>query len=414
MSETIAVQQLQVGMFVHLDTGWMKHPFPRSSFLISTEQELAQLRALGLSELRWSPDKSSLPEPPEVASPAAAEAAATLPPPSGPSELQLQRAAARACEQRYLRAGDTLRDVLALASENPQRSRELVESLATELLRQMDGEPALAIVALSGNAGERPTAHPLNVSIISLLMARTMGLADEELQAIGVGALVHDVGKLELPHRLRYADERMTTAELNAHRDHVRLGTLQAERMQLAAAARLIVAQHHEAADGSGYPGRLNLDRMSMGSRIVSLVDRYDEMCNPGPLGRGMTPNEALGRLFAQGRGLFDVTMLNAFIRMMGVYPAGSVVQLTDDRYAIVTHVNSLRPMKPRVLVHEPAVPRDEALLLNLAEQGELGIRRSLPLQQLPEPARAYLTPPPRVAYCFEPMPSPARAGVEA
>jgi hypothetical protein len=181
--------------------------------------------------------------------------------------------------------------------------------------------------------------------------------------------------------------------------------------MGLSAAAQTIVAQHHELADGSGYPLRLNLDRMSMGSRIVSLVDRYDEKCNPGPLGRGLTPNEALAQLFARGRGLFDATMLNAFIRMMGVYPAGSVVQLTDDRYAIVTHVNSQRPMKPRVLVHDERVPRDEALLLNLAQHDGLGIRRSLPLMQLPEESRAYLTPPPRVAYFFEPMLHPTPMG---
>ena len=98
----------------------------------------------------------------------------------------------------------------------------------------------------------------------------------------------------------------------------------------------------------------------------------------------------------------------------MGVYPAGSVVQLTDDRYAIVTHVNSQRPMKPRVLVHDERVPRDEALLLNLAQHDGLGIRRSLPLTQLPEDSKAYLTPPPRVAYCFEPLQNPVPMGAVA
>ena len=112
-------------------------------------------------------------------------------------------------------------------------------------------------------------------------------------------------------------------------------------------------------------------------------------------------------RLFAQGQGKTDATMLNAFIRMMGVYPAGSLVQLTDDRFAMVTHINSTRPLKPRVLVHEPRVPREDALLLNLADAPDLGIRRSLTATQLPSAARHYLEPVPRVAYYFDHVGAP-------
>jgi hypothetical protein len=89
------------------------------------------------------------------------------------------------------------------------------------------------------------------------------------------------------------------------------------------------------------------------------------------------------------------------------VYPPGSVVQLTDDRYAMVVSVNSARPLKPRVMVHEPRVPREEALLLNLEYDPRLGIRRSLKPQQLPPESMEYLSPRLRVAYFFEPELSP-------
>ena len=79
---------------------------------------------------------------------------------------------------------------------------------------------------------------------------------------------------------------------------------------------------------------------------------------------RALTPHEALSLLFAQGKAKFDASILGGFIKMMGVYPPGSAVQLTDERYAIVVSVNSSRPLKPRVLVHDRAVPPDEALLL--------------------------------------------------
>jgi hypothetical protein len=93
---------------------------------------------------------------------------------------------------------------------------------------------------------------------------------------------------------------------------------------------------------------------------------------------------------------------------MMGVYPPGSMVQLTDDRYALVVAVNSTRPLKPSVLVHDPATPRDEALVLDLEGAAGLGIRRSVRAQQVPPTALDYLQPTTRVTYFFEPSRSAA------
>ncbi|HEX3140304.1 MAG TPA: phosphohydrolase, partial [Rhizobacter sp.] len=117
---------------------------------------------------------------------------------------------------------------------------------------------------------------------------------------------------------------------------------------------------------------------------------------------QSLTPHEALSVLFAQLKAKFDEQVFGAFIRMMGIYPPGSVVQLTDDRYAMVVSVNSSRPLKPRVIVHEPRVPRDEALILNLETDPRLGIRRSLKPQALPPESLEYLSPRHRVAYFFE------------
>jgi hypothetical protein len=100
--------------------------------------------------------------------------------------------------------------------------------------------------------------------------------------------------------------------------------------------------------------------------------------------------------------------MLNAFIRMMGVYPPGSLVQLTDDRYATVVSCNSSRPLKPRVLVCDTKVPVEEALLLNLDGCIDLGIRRSLKATQLPAAARDYLSPRQRIAHTSLMMSAPA------
>jgi HD-GYP domain-containing protein (c-di-GMP phosphodiesterase class II) len=216
--------------------------------------------------------------------------------------------------------------------------------------------------------------------------------------------MLHDIGKTDLPERMRHRDEAFSASEARLYEEHVAHGVTLGRKMGLSAGAMLVIAQHHEHADGSGFPLRLNADRMTAPARIVSLVNRYDNLCNPQLPGRALTPHESLSLLFAQGKNKFDTAILGGFIKMMGVYPAGSTVQLTDDRFAMVVGVNSSRPLKPRVLVHEPAVPREEALVLDLETVSGLGIRRSLKPLQLPPTALEYLAPRPRVAYFFEPM----------
>ena len=98
----------------------------------------------------------------------------------------------------------------------------------------------------------------------------------------------------------------------------------------------------------------------------------------------------------------FDETLLSGFIKMMGIYPPGSVVQLNDDRYAMVMTVNAAHPLKPRVLVYETGVPVDEALHVDLEREPLLGIRRSLKPAQLPTRAHDYLKPRQRVSYFFD------------
>jgi putative nucleotidyltransferase with HDIG domain len=233
-------------------------------------------------------------------------------------------------------------------------------------------------------------------------MGRALGLAEPDMLDLGVGAVLHDIGKLDLPDRVRHPEEHFSSAEQRFYEQHVTLGVACARKMGLSAGALAVIAEHHEAADGTGFPLRLNSDRMTAAARIVSLVNRYDNLCNPNVAAKALTPHEALSLLFAQGKSKFDTAILGAFIRMMGVYPAGSTVQLTDNRFAMVVGVNSSRPLKPRVLVHDTKVARDEALILDLESVHGLGIRRSIKPMQLPEPALAYLSPRPRIAYFFE------------
>jgi len=400
---TIAVELLRVGMYIQLEGGWLSHPFPLSAFRITTAQEIATLHGLGLRQVRWVPEKSELPD---EAGQAAPIAAAGAPPPvqrvPDPHQAWLlaQRTAARHCERQYTEAAQAWREACAAAADRPEHAGRQSEALARAMIDKMLAADEVGIRLVSG-AGDRVAAHALNVAVVAMLIGRTMGLDEADLQDLGVGALMHDIGKAELPDRLRQLEEGATTAETNAYREHVDKGVAQGRRMALAAGALAVIAQHHEHADGSGFPLRMSADRMTLSARIVAIVNRYDKLCNPATRALALTPHEAVAMLFAQGRSRFDPPVLNAFIRMMGVYPAGSLVQLTDDRYALVVGVNGTRPLKPRVLVHGPA---PAAQMLDLEQLPDLGIRRSLPPNRLPPAVLASLDPRPRVAYYFEPL----------
>ena len=410
----IDVSQLQVGMFIHLDLGWMSHPFPLSSFKIASSDQLVTLRRLGLTQVRWSPAKSDLGF--QDSSTAATAAAISPDPADLPNQptpadlareahkraLAAQRDALALCQQQYGEAAAAFRQVVDAVSTRPSHAREQAQALTSAMLDKMLVEGDLNLRLLNEAAGDRHTAHSLNVGIIALLLGRAFGLGRDEMMDLGVGALLHDVGKIDIAPRLRHRDDSFTNAELQAYQQHVTKGVALGQSMGLTPGPLLIIAQHHEHADGSGFPQRITADRMSAGARIVALVNRFDGLCNPLLASKAMTPHEALSLMFAQGRNRFDSTMLNAFIRMMGVYPPGSAVQLTDDRFALVTSVNPSRPLKPRVLVHDPKIAREEALTLNLEDTPDVGIRRSLKPEALPRAALDYLSPRSRVAYFFD------------
>ncbi|MBL8343046.1 MAG: DUF3391 domain-containing protein [Rubrivivax sp.] len=420
---TIAVEDLRVGMHIHLDGGWLSHPFARSSFRIAHAQQIATLRGLKLQRVRWSPELSVaegglqglLPSeadahahrgdaasPPAAAPAAAGEAAVRAE--QRRAALAAERQAQQQCERHYGEAAAAWRQAGDALAAEPARAGAAAGALAQSLTDKLMVDGDIGVRLLPGGGNDRAAAHALNVTVVAMLLARALGLPRADLQELALGALLHDVGKMELPERARHVEAGASNAETMAYREHVARGVAAGKRMALVEGALGVIAQHHEHADASGFPQRLGGDRIALGARVVAIVNRYDNLCNPPGRTPPLTPHEAVAMLFAHGRTRYDAAVLNAFIRMMGVYPAGSLVQLTDERYAMVVAVNSSRPLKPRVLVHEPGVPRHEALLLDLEREPDLGIRRSLTAAKMPVGALQYLDPRPRVAYFFEPL----------
>jgi putative nucleotidyltransferase with HDIG domain len=409
----IDLSELSVGHYVILDLGWMAHPFPRSSFLITSERELDTLRSLKLTRVRIDPQRSELPEtdatqisPNLAASASASSPLATSPmpqpPATAPSPVDVHRVAQERAERRFQEGARCFKSVTGSVAQQPEAAALQSQQFVQGLLTEMSGHGESAIRLLDQVMGDRPAQHAVNVMVLSLLLGKAIGLSSADIEALGQAAFLHDVGKIKLPTPVRNLDESLTPAQRKAYEGHVALGVDIGRSMKLPNAVLQPMAQHHEAADGTGFPTGCKGERMSRTSQVLALINRYDGLCNPWNPARALTPHEAVSRLFASYRARFDAQVLQAFIRMMGVYPPGSIVQLNDGRYAQVHVVNASQPLKPTLLVHAPGLKPEPVLILDLAQAPELSVQRSLRTDQLPRAVLEDLTPQARYCYFFE------------
>ncbi|WP_180124742.1 HD-GYP domain-containing protein [Rhodoferax sp. BLA1] len=411
LSESIDVAQLLPGMYIELEVGWLAHPFPTNQFKITSQKQIDTIRALGLQQVRINPAKSTLPGDPQTATviplrparlDAQEQALRQLEAEQRRQQLATQEREQIACERRFGQTARQYKQALEQVHSNPRevmtQCRGMVDGFVTDMLSS--GESAIRL--LSDSMGDKLALHPVNVSVIALLLGKQLGLNASELSDLGLAAFFHDIGKSELPDRVRWLEDSFSAHEQKAYQEHVAHGVILGKRLELPPAALIAIAQHHEMADGSGFPKRILGESMSQLAKILALVNRYEGLCNPSRPAAALTPHEALALIFAQYRPRFDAAVLRAFIRMMGVYPPGSVVQLSDERFATVVSVNAARPLKPRIFVFDPRVPKHEALLLDLETMPDLGIKRSLKPGALPRAALDYLSPRQRICYFFE------------
>jgi hypothetical protein len=137
-------------------------------------------------------------------------------------------------------------------------------------------------------------------------------------------------------------------------------------------------------------------------SRIVAIANYYDELCNPVVLANAMTPHEALSFMFAKQRAKFDPKLLQVFIRCLGVYPPGTIVQLSNGVIGMVATINTSRPMKPILVMYDSDVPKEEAMMLDMDGETEVNIAKAIRPAQVPREVYSYLSPRKRVSYYFD------------
>ena len=412
-SPLIAVDRLREGVYIELDLGWADHPFPFSAFTIRSAEQIATLRSLGLREVRYSPRRSlvqPLPEAPPAFAPPTAPAAPAAPVWQGIREqrrlqLESQQRSLQRAERTYDDSARQLKQLMGIARADPGQAAATAGVLADQLLSELRGDREVAIRLLSERAGDESAQHAINVAVLSLLLGRAVGMGPAALRELVLGALLHDIGKQALPSRLRYFSDQLSPSERRLAQQHTEFGVEIGQQMGLGPTALAVIGEHHEHSDGSGYPERRRGVQLATASRVVALVNHYDNLCNPPNLLQAMTPHEALAQIFSRQQARFDGPTLALFVRMMGIYPPGSLLQLSDGRYALSVAVNPSNPRRPQVLIHDSKVPPEQGVVVELENEPGLEIERSLKPSALPRSVFEYLSPRRRTSYFVEGLP---------
>ncbi|UGQ46948.1 HD-GYP domain-containing protein [Massilia endophytica] len=414
----ISVDQLQVGLYIHLDLKWFEHPFAFSHFKIKTEEQLRTIQGLGLKTVRYDPALSDVsPAPPRAAAPAAqaAQAATPVPPAARPDSPELQakkammarikaqRDNAARIEQAFINASKAIREIDKHLYSQPAESLNKANQLITQIVDLVLAAPELAVHVMGDKmGGEEVYHHSLNVTMLSMMMARDIKLPQQVAGVLAMGALMHDVGEKNVPDKIRMKLDPWTAAERKVYEMHCQYGVEIGERLGIPPAAMSIIRDHHEMFDGSGYPAGLKGEAIGILPRIVAIANFYDELCNPLNVAAALTPHEALSMMFAKLRGKFDPKLLQVFIRCLGVYPPGSIVQLSNGVIGMVATINTAKPMKPVLVIYDADVPKDEAILFDMDRESDVNIVKSIRPAQVPKEIYLYLSPRKRVSYYFD------------
>jgi putative nucleotidyltransferase with HDIG domain len=408
--KTIHRDQLKVGLFIHLDLPWMKHPFMTNRFKIRNEKQLQTLKKLRLTQITIDTDKSdSAPAPmPQTPSP--------LPPVRNDLEqalweekkqrievLKARRSKLNHCANRYGESVGSVRKLMAKLFASPAEAAKQAEQVVSHMVDELttDHEVTIQLINMKGQ-DESTYFHVINVAALSLVLGRNLGLDKEQLRILGLGALFHDIGHQRIPSQILRKKAPLNPAEQQFYQRHPVYGVQIANKLgTLPRKVTEIIAQHHECLDGSGYPKGLKVADISFLSRIVSLVNRYDNLCNRATEKGVLSPYQAVSQMYAREKTKYDGKILTAFIANLGVYPPGTVVELSDQRIAVVVSINPKELLKPNVLVYDPQIPKEEALIIDLTEE-DLSICSSKHGSELDPAIFNYLNLSENISYYYE------------
>jgi HD-GYP domain-containing protein (c-di-GMP phosphodiesterase class II) len=228
-----------------------------------------------------------------------------------------------------------------------------LQNVVNGLLETLFTDPAavLGLTAIKSH-DDYTLNHAINVCILSLSLGATLGLDEESLRSLGLSALLYDLGKVRIPDDILNKEGPLTADEWQIIKSHASEGADLLKRIQLVDQMPMIVAyEHHQRHDLQGYPDIGEAQEQHLFSKVVALCDAYDAMTTSRPFRKEIRPDKALAVLM-QGRGkAYDPSITKTMVAMLGIFPMGAVVRLSDSSTGVVFRVNRDDLLHPRVKV---------------------------------------------------------------
>ena len=370
----IETANLAIGMFVcRLDRPWEGTPFPLQGFEVRTQGELRRLRELcSFVYIHRRKDLGS-----------SRPTLLTLPRDEHHG-IRFQRATRYedkvSVEEELPRAREALRvtselldriysDVASGKDLSVENVEKIVRPLVASVLRSAD-----AFLFLEGmrRHDDYIYSHAIGCGALAAAFGRHLGLPEGTILSLATGGLLMDVGQTRLPPELLRRSEPLSPEEFDLLQSHVELG------VDIVTAGGIddpdvldVLRTHHERFDGSGYPAHLPDEAIPMAGRMLAIIDSYDAMCRPRPFRPAVSRHEALQRIYRTRDTLYQAELVEQFQVCMGVYPTGSLVELSTGEVAVVLEQNHVRRLRPTVLVVSlpDKVPLPEFRVFNLLDQ---------------------------------------------
>jgi len=351
-------EQLQLGMYVQeLDRPWLESPFLFQGFMLDSNEILQQTRET-CEFVYISVEESSTDIRPHLKVLATQPVTRRTPSPeatnsSDEKERENFLAALRRSRKTYDKTRNyidtALEDVRLGHSVDTRQAKALVASLTENIVRNPN-----AVVWLTHlkNRDEYTAVHCINVCILAISFGRCLKLNKVELNELGLGALLHDLGKMKIPLEILNKPGRLTAEEFDIMRQHPVLGyNMLQQHDDLPQATLNIIKHHHERKNGQGYPDKLLEYNTPLLTQITAIVDVYDAITSDRCYHDGVSPYDALNDIYRWAKSDFDIKLVEEFIKCLGIYPIGSLVYLNTNEVAVVISASDKTRLRPIVML---------------------------------------------------------------
>ncbi|WP_372870448.1 HD-GYP domain-containing protein [Shewanella sp.] len=379
---SIPVSELRLGLTVKLPLSWTEHPFLINRIELKDPGQIEVIRGLKVEHVLVLAGTELLDEdvPQQESDADDHEADEEL-----PVERDIKRearVAIRKSQKRFLDCINESRSLVSKLASDPEGAYRLSATLVEQMLEHLfEQEASYLALVTAGEESFSVTQHGISVAVLSLMIAKALDMSKMEMRDIALGALVHDIGKLRVPDNIRRKRGALTQQETNFMNQHPNYGHEMLSRSGLFPEQVLhIVRHHHEFIDGTGFPDGIKGNKIPKTTQIVALANDFELQLTALSIA---SPQVALGYLFKNRVGKHDEALISTLVKVLGIYPPGTLVQLTDGNIGKVMMTTS-EVKQPQVWACNPAGGSPG---LRILMNEDVSIEKVLKVEELSEAA---------------------------